>query len=278
MDKLNRLGWAAGLSFVSHGVRVGVRVNDPATLQRVTAHLPPGWKPVVSPVVDDLCSLVVGGNARPGVRRYNLLYWGAGRVARTLDSEEVFQALEALLHLVVSVRARRKLFVRAAVVGWRGRAVVICGPPSSGKTMLLKAMVRAGAEYYSDRYAVLDGRGRVHAYPNRLTLPEGDEEQLLGGRIGTKSLAVGLIMITQYRPGTHWQPRALSKGQAMLALLAETVQVRLQPKIALAICRRAAAGAITLRGKRGEAADVALRLLNRMGSRNHDRHFVNNGT
>ena len=64
----------------------------------------------------------------------------------------------------------------------------------------------------------------------------------------------------------------------MLALLAETVQVRLQPKIALAICRRAAADATTFRGKRGDAADVALRLLNQMGSRNHDRRLVTSGT
>src|SRR5690348_12247974 len=103
MDKLDRLGWAAGFSFVSHGVRIGVRVNDPGALELAAAHLPPCSTPSPSSTVDELCSLVVGDRApSPGIRRYNLLYWGSSRIARTLDREEVFQALESLLHLVVA--------------------------------------------------------------------------------------------------------------------------------------------------------------------------------
>ena len=52
MEKLDRLGWAAGLRFVSHGVRIGIRVNDPGALEQVGAHLPPHWKPSASPIVD----------------------------------------------------------------------------------------------------------------------------------------------------------------------------------------------------------------------------------
>src|SRR5216683_3435350 len=281
MEKLNRLGWAAGLSFVSHGVRVGIRVNDPTALERVSTHLPPGWKPSRSTIVDQLCSLVVGGSARPGIRRYNLLYWGAGMMARTLDRDEIFQALEALLDLVVATQAPRRLFVRAAVAGWNGRAVLICGPPSSGKTTLLEALIRAGATYYSDQYAVLDSRGRVHPYVNSVRPGDAANGQgrkrpvdILAGRIGARPLPIGLIIITQYRRGAHWRPRVLSRGQAMLALLAESIQVRLQPNLALALCRRAAASATTLRGKRAEAADVVLRLLNHLSSGNHDRHLV----
>lgn len=287
MEKLNRLGWAAGFSFVSHGVRIGIRVNDPKALERVALHLPPDCKPSPGPIVDELCSLLVGGSPgahaprSPGVRRYNLLYWGAGRIARTLDSEEAFQALESLLHLVVSTGAPRKLFVRAGVVAWRGRALLICGPPSSGKTTLVQALVRAGATYYSDQYAVFDGRGRVHAYPIPLTVRAGEGGQrsklpieMLDGRIGTKPLPVGLIVVTQYRSGARWRPRVLSAGQAALALLAETVQVRHRPKIALALCRRLAAGATVLRGKRGEAEEIAPALLNYSRCGNHDAHSV----
>ncbi len=281
MEKLNRLGWAAGFSFVSHGVRIGIRVNNPEALERVVVHLPPESKRAASPVVDELCSLLVGGSARPGVRRYSLLYWGAGRIARTLDSDEAFQALEALLDLLVSMGARRKLFVRAAVVGWRGRAVVICGPPSSGKTTLVQALVRAGATYYSDQYAVFDARGRVHPYPNRLTLRDGEGGQprkcsveMLGGRCGSKSLPVGLVVVTQYWPGARWRPRVLSSGQAVLALLGETVQVRRRPKSALAICRRVADSATVFRGKRGEAEDMVLPLLTYLRSGDHDGRLV----
>ena len=42
MTKIDRLGWADGMSFTSYGVRVGVRVNDSAILQDLIARLPPG--------------------------------------------------------------------------------------------------------------------------------------------------------------------------------------------------------------------------------------------
>jgi hypothetical protein len=270
MEKLDRLGWAAGFSFISYGVHIGIRANDPKVLGRVAGHLPPQWKPAPSPVVTELCSLF-GGGSTPGsrIRRYHLLYWGSARIARTMEDAELFTALESLLDLVVAVRTPRRVFVQAAVVGWHGQAVVICGPPSSGKTTLLEALIRAGATYYSDQYAVLDARGYVHSYPRSLTLRDGADGSrkrcsvaTLGGRSGTKPLPVGLVLLTHYQPGTRWRPRPLSPGQAVLALLAHTVQARLRPKVALVTLRRVAASATTLRGKRGEAEDTLIPLLN----------------
>jgi hypothetical protein len=269
MEKLDRLGWAAGLSFLSHGVRIGIRVNNPEALQRVAERVPAHGQPCAAPFVDELCSLLVAGSAgSPGVRRYNLLYWGSGRIARTLDEEDVFQQLESLLHFIISSRARRKVFLRAGVVGWRGQAILICGPRSGGTTTLVKALVRAGAAHYSDQYAVLDARGRVHAYPHRLTSAEENGGKF-GDQSGTKPLPVGLIVLTEYQSEARWRPRTLSAGQAMLALLANTVQARQRPKAALAICRLVASSATILKGKRGEA-DTLRPLLNHLCSGDHD--------
>jgi hypothetical protein len=41
MAKIDRLGWADGLSFTSCNVRVGLRANDAAILDQVV-RLPPG--------------------------------------------------------------------------------------------------------------------------------------------------------------------------------------------------------------------------------------------
>src|SRR5438270_9271311 len=99
MAKIDRLGWAAGLSFNCYGVRLGVRVNDAAILGRIPACLPPGWKPARSPIVDGLYSVVSGGESVDSrTRRYNLVYAGAARVARTMDLEETFGALRSSLH------------------------------------------------------------------------------------------------------------------------------------------------------------------------------------
>ena len=60
MEKIDRLGWAAGFSFTSYGLGVGVRVSDPAALKLVAERLPPGWRPSAARVVGRLYSLKVG--------------------------------------------------------------------------------------------------------------------------------------------------------------------------------------------------------------------------
>lgn len=269
MKKIDRLGWAAGISFVTYGARIGIRMNDPAVLELLPPHLPPGWKSAKSSVVDYLYSLRVGGNGtRPGIQYFHLLYAGAERLARTTDLDEVFAQLESALHFNVAIGARRKLFVHAGVVSWRGQAIVIPGRSGSGKTELVAALVRAGAIYYSDEYAVFDAHGRVHPYPKPLSLrqenggrPEKCAVETLGGRPGANPLPVGMIVVSKYQPGARWQPRLLSPAQAMLALLDNTVMARYKPEVALATLHRVALGARTLKGKRGEARDFVATLL-----------------
>src|SRR5258708_17417956 len=133
MEKIDRLGWAAGFAFDCHGVRIGIRANDVLALECASRHLPPGCLLSSSPVVSELYSLLVGG-AKPGsnIRRYNILYWGSSQVVRTLVVEELFEKLEAYLHQIVAMESRRRLFLRAAVAGWDGKAIIILGPRSSG--------------------------------------------------------------------------------------------------------------------------------------------------
>lgn len=269
MEKIDRLGWAAGRAFTAYGVRVGIRVSETDVLKRVGIYLPPACKPASSPQVDILYSLVVGGaGARAAVRRFHLLYANALRVARSLDLEEVFDALEAHVHLHVAEAAPRRRFVHAGVVGWRGKAVLIPGRSHSGKSTLVAALVTAGATYYSDEYAVLDEQGRVHPYLKPLSLradPGGrairHPAETLSGSTGSTPLPIGLVVVSHYKAGASWRPRRLSPGHGVLALLANTVSARRQPADVLVILQRVAANAIILKGGRGEASAVAPRLL-----------------
>jgi len=265
MEKIDRLGWAGGMRFVSFGRRVGIRVNDPEVLEHLPGFLPPGWKPAVSPIVDHVYSLLVGAAGPPSTfRRFNLLYAGPARLARTMNLNEVFESLESHLHLTIAEAARGRLFVHAGVVGWRGRAIVLPGRTFSGKTTLVAALVRAGATYYSDEYAVFDARGRVHPYPIALSLREETGErarrcpvEALGGLPGVTPLPVGLVALSRYHPGGRWRPRLLSPGQAMLELLANTVAARRRPKAALATLQQVVSHAPILKGTRGEAERMA---------------------
>lgn len=269
MEKIDRLGWAAGTCFVAYGVRIGIRVNEPAVFDRLLDLLPPEWKPATSPVVDRLYSFIVGGvGPRPNVRRFNLLYAGPGRLARTIDLDEVLRLFAFDLQLYVAEAARRRLFVHAGVVGWRQRAIVIPGRTFAGKTTLVAALVQAGATYYSDEYAVFDARGRVHPYPRPLSIRDAGGErarpcpvEALGGRVGVKPLPVGLVVVSEYQPGARWRPRSLSPGQGVLALLANTVAARRRPEVALATLRQVVSHAQILQGARGEAAEMSDAIL-----------------
>jgi hypothetical protein len=95
MQKLDRLGWADGVSIHTYGRRVGVRTNDPSVLDRVRGVLPPGWEPCFSPLVDHLFSLHVGGTTPNSRRRdYHLLYGGFTQLARTTDLNEVLRTAQ----------------------------------------------------------------------------------------------------------------------------------------------------------------------------------------
>ncbi|MCH7856610.1 MAG: hypothetical protein IIB37_07650 [Gemmatimonadetes bacterium] len=271
MDKIDRLGWAAGITFVSYGLRIGIRVSSPEIMDRIKGLLPPKAKPARGPRVERLYSLIVSGTkAGSHVRRINVLYGDAVRLARSKDTEPVLEALERDLQLYVAEWARRRVFVHAGVVGWRGRAIVIPGRTMSGKTTLVKALVEAGATYYSDEYAVLDERGRVHPYPKPLSIRDnggGRAKEILpealGGTTGVKPLPVGLVVTTSYREAARWRPRQLLPGRAVMALLAHTVSVRRKPERALTVLREVVADALVLKGVRGEAAETAEKLLRR---------------
>jgi hypothetical protein len=270
MRKIDRLGWAAGFSFTSYGLSVGVRVSDPAALSLVAARLPPGWKPSAAHVVGRLYSLRVGGaGARPGVRQFSLLYGDIARLARSSDLEVVLDAFESDLKMYVAEFARRRVFVHAGVVGWRGRTIIIPGASLSGKTTLVAELVKAGADYYSDEYAVLDARGRVHPYPQPLQVRESRgarqtkvPPEALGGRVGRRPLAPGLIVSTTYRNGARWRPRPLSVGRGLLELLSHTVPARRSPREALTALKAVVGEAPVVKGTRGDAARAAYEILN----------------
>jgi hypothetical protein len=272
MKKVDRLGWAVGFSLKSYGVRIGIRSNDPLALDRVCRHLPSEWENASSSVVDRVYSILIGGKGpRPNVRRLNLLYGDHVQLARSLDLDLVFEKFESDLRLFVAELAKHRVFVHAGVVGWKGKAIVIPGRSYSGKSTLVAELVRAGATYYSDEYAVLDSRGRVHPFSKPLELrEEGEFRQTkitaaeLGGQSGTKPLPVGLVLMTQFKNGAHWRPRKLSAGKGVLEMLFNTVSARRSPARALATLQRVAAQADVLKGVRGDARKVASAMLERV--------------
>ncbi len=145
MKKLDRLVWAAGMSFTSFGVRIGVRTNTPELLSRVVAQLPIGWKCASSNVVERLYSVIEGGTStKSNARSFHLLYADIERLERTENLDQLLESLGSDLETYIAQTTRQKLFIHAGVVAFKGRAIVFPGRSLSGKSTLAKEFLRAG--------------------------------------------------------------------------------------------------------------------------------------
>ena len=270
MKKLDRLDWAEGLTLSAFGVPAGVRVNVSGVLPRVLPMLPPGWKKSHRVIVQRLYSLVVAqGCERVGVRRLHVLYADSMPVARDAALDRVLAALETDLHRYTAEATSNMTFLHAGVVGWQGRAIVVPGRSLSGKTTLVREMLRLGATYYSDEFAAVDNSGLVHPFARPLGIREDPSfaqtkytAERLGAASGVKPLPMGMAVICNYEAGARWQPASLSQGQGALELLANSVAVRSQPHDTLRRLHKLARHSVFIKGTRGEAHEVAASILN----------------
>lgn len=264
----DKLDWTHEHCFAAYGVRFGLRTNAPQTLARARAHLPLGWEEIPNGEVDALYSLrLASTGASPDSSPRHFLYADSALIARDRDERRVLRAFEAHAQLLTALRARDYLFVHAGVVGWEEKAILVPGRSMSGKTMLVRALLQAGATYYSDEFAVLDRLGRVHPYAVPLSIRAADGEasklpiEQLGGRRGNEPLPVRLVVMTQYQRRARWRPRTLSPSRAMLALMDNTVAARREPHETMPILRAAVLGAQVVQSKRGEAARIVPAVL-----------------
>jgi len=167
-------------------------------------------------------------------------------------------------------RADGVVFVHAGAVAWQGRALVLPGRSRSGKSELVRALVRAGAEYLSDEFAVFDGDGLVHPYARSIALRRGDGDRAwmsapaLGARTAARPLLPGLIAFLRFSPGARWRP--LSPGHTVLGLLRHAVAARRRLALARAVLVPIASSVSAIAGVRGEADAVAGELLAALGS------------
>jgi len=264
-DSSDQCRWAAEAGLELYGLRVGIRSNRADLLTQMLLRLPTGWKHARARPFDRSYSLWADGADYPA-----MLYRGSRLVLQNVSCEEALARLEYDVELFVVENNPERVFVHAGVVGWHGRAIVIPGRSYSGKSTLVAALCHAGATYYSDEYAVFDADGRVHAYPRPLRLrqtsdgrpPVATDQHL---RLGEEPLPLALVVLTRYQSGACLQPQTVSPGEALLALLANTMSARRRPELVLTSLQRALTGGRVVAGPRGEAGETAEQLLRLAG-------------
>ena len=188
------------------------------------------------------------------------------------DQEEprLFKYFNSVIRIIVAEHASGSVFVHSGVVGWNEKAIMIPANSFAGKTTLVAELVKNGAEYYSDEYAVLDENGLVHPFPRHLSVrygPEYDHTDVpveeLGGRIGVNPIAVGMVLLVEYAANSVWNPTRLTVGQGMLEVIPHTIPRNFNTEFSLKVLNTALKDAIILKGRRGEAELFAKEFLSR---------------
>jgi hypothetical protein len=204
------------------------------------------------------------------------LYVDSQLRSTSADPADLFDHLEGDLQIHLGEMTERFVFIHAGVVAWRGVGIIIPGKSFCGKSTLVAALVRAGATYYSDEFAVLDGDGAIHPYPRRLSLREEGKARAvrrsvesLGGRRGTEPIRPGLILLTRYRSGADWVPRQVAPAKAVFELVHNSLSIRRQPGSVLNVLGQIVHEAVVLQSDRGDADETAARVLQWQPSGGH---------
>ena len=188
-----------------------------------------------------------------------------------LAASETMPYLFTLLQQGVDDATIRHLHGRAAVhagaVTSQDRAIVLPGPSGAAKSSLVQELLRRGAEYCSDEYALFDGQGRVHPYPRALLIRDhmGDQHPVLARQLPAsvrqEPAHMHLLIFLQYEPGQKFAVHPLSHSDALLRLLSNTPHVLAETPEIFTLRKSAVSRAACFAGVRGDGADAADRIL-----------------
>jgi hypothetical protein len=169
---------------------------------------------------------------------------------------------DAVIKRLTTLRA-----VHAGTVVLDGRALLLPGVTHAGKSTLVAELLRQGATYFSDEYALIDSEGRVHSYPRPLLIRNGRPGQVpvlaeeCNASVGNASAPIGWILSLQYQPGGTWNVERVDQSEGLLTLLRNTPHFWSESPAMLSVFQRAVAGAMCYAGSRSEAKDAAGEIL-----------------
>lgn len=181
-----------------------------------------------------------------------------------------FKFFDTIVRVSVGEASADRVFIHAGVVGWKGKAIVLPADSFQGKSTLVAELVRNGAEYYSDDFAVFDEDGLLHPFHRPVNMRTSDGKfnvyqltvEELGGRYGHDAIPVGTILFTGYNENARWRPKTMTAGQGVLELIQYALPIRQTPEFTFRVLNNITSRAIILSSRRGTAETFAKTLLN----------------
>ncbi len=258
-------------AFRAFGINIGVELCDAVRPDDLRRALPPGHEPIDTGVLDRVFRLAYVPKEDSPVARQGYHWFDEDEFRRfAATPNQAIDYGESVIEHHIAEFSPEFVFIHAGVATWRGRAVILPGASRAGKSTLVRALVNAGATYYTDEYAVLDAGGVVYPYLRHLSQREGpfgptgrvdladhapsDEEARTGA-------PVALVALARYEEGSPWRAELLGPGTAMMAMSQHVIAIRRRPAEAFAVMSKVVESAVVVEGVRGDATDAAERIL-----------------
>lgn len=245
-------------SVLCHGLRIGFRANREWPVDSV---LPPEWRPIRSACVDFLYSFHFGGKGE-----FSAAFFGGEEIVRADSVSRVLSVAASHIEHTVAEHSRDFVFIHAGVISWHEQAILFPGRSRSGKSTLIRELLRCGAVYYSDEFAVVDAQGRVHPFarPLSLRLPSGTisvHPNQIGAETGSQGIPAAGVIFTEYAANGRWRPVFLPDGRVFLELMRNTIAIRSNPARCIQYVKSLMRPAIGMRSPRADAGTVAPSIL-----------------
>jgi hypothetical protein len=242
------------------GYKIALQWNDPSLETPIREIVLPDWKQITDQETDVVFSI------EKEDRHIRVLQDGEVK-AQSVTESSLYHTLKRICHLELATQAPDLVFVHAGVVLTEYGLLVIPAKSYSGKSTLVRSLVKLGCKYYSDEYAVLDKDGGVRPFPRAhcQRLPDGGNKYTPPSELGwSPSLGaqpMAAVVVTKFEKGASWNPRDLSSGEAVLKMLENTVCARTEPQRAIAYLANAARGAHCVESLRDESETSAGEIL-----------------
>ena len=251
----------------SFGVKIGISSNAPEAIEAVkkalAIYLPACFTEIEKTATEHHFMFVWNKNEKDSLLK------NGEKIFHRERRETSVESAASRIRLTIAEFAVDRVFIHAGVVGWKGKAIVIPGRSFQGKTTLTAALMKRGAVYYSDEYAILDADGFLHPFPKMLSLRGVIDErrqvdypvEKLGGVAGTEKTRVGVVLITEYKENARWNPKILSPANGIIETLQHSVAIRQNPQFTLQVLNKIAGDAMFVKSKRGDVSKSADSIL-----------------
>jgi hypothetical protein len=260
---------AARTPFVLHAkafdVGLELRAGSQRLLERFQTFLPYLSEIVESPPNDSRAYALTG----PEDENIYRIFANGRMIAKGTSLTSILETFRSLAMIHVAEHAAKFVFIHAGVVARKGQALVFPGTSFAGKSTLVASLVKAGAVYYSDEYALLDADGLVHPYARNLQMrkPGAGARQRsvpveeFQGVAGTEAIPISHIYFSQYQATSTWQPKLMPPGIATLQILRHAIPVRRTPSRVLKVLAGITSKASSWHSLRGDADITAKAIL-----------------